>query len=417
MEHIKSMLFLHDLEIELHKEMHKFEQELRNRWANLPVIEANTIYHVCPYFEDIDNYFEKGIMRIANIACRQYRDFSGQSKELSWYSICNDYSDVLEELCKPYIDAFEAVSSKGLDRLRETRAKLESASSGRSYGYITNSFSFALMCETFNAISGALKAVENDNLAWQSATEPQRRIHNQLSTLWSRNYNKVFMERVCAENKAVISAIIENFALSFRYTYDYYLEVKKSAEFANALQMHQKAQKEQEKQKRLNKQQQKKLYIEQLNEEINAADIELSNLGLAIWGEKRAKKKSLEEKKALLQAELRAIENPLPLQSTYIAYLSHNSSTYNAFMGNNGFWYNNWYNNNSKERWRFEYSEKHGDYVAYTPQNRPLFTLGQGFLQKYGRYRKIEAKYEGCPSDNYRLQVAEMEWSLFEIKE
>ena len=411
MERVKAMLFLHDLELELQKQMQKFELDVRNRWARLPALEVNTIYHICPYFDDIDNYFQKGIMRIVDHACRQYHSFTGQTKELSWYAVCNDYPDVIEELCAPYIDAFEAVASKGMDRLRSTRAKLENASSRHTYGYITNSFGFALAYETFNAISEALKSVENDNLAWQSATEPQRIIHNKLSALWTKSYNDVFVARVCTENRAVIATIIEDFSLSLGFTYEKYLEEKASPEFANVLQIHQKVQNEQKMQKELSKQQKKKLCIEQIYQEINAINTELSGMGFAFWGEKGARKKALQKKMDSLQAEIRAIEHPLPLPSTYVAYVSHNASLYNIFRKNLDKWHNN-----SQERWRFEYSEKHNDYVAYTPQNEPLFKLGQGFLQKYGRHRQIQAKFEGCSSDDYQSQVAEMEYSIFEIK-
>ena len=84
---------------------------------------------------------------------------------------------------------------------------------------------------------------------------------------------------------------------------------------------------------------------------------------------------------------------------------------YDTFIKSSDKWYN------CKEYWKFEYSEQHEDYVAYTPQGEPLFTLGQGFLQRYGRNRLIRAKYIGCPTDNYQTLTAQLEFSIFEITE
>lgn len=411
MDSMNSMLFLHDLEVELDIEMQRFEAEVHNRWCRLPDLKPNTIYHSCPYFEGIEDYFKLGLMRIADGACRKYFAFSGRQIELSWYSICNDYLDVLEGLCKPYSDAFEAVSSKGMERLRETKAKLENASSGRSYGYITNSFGYALAAETLNSILGALKAVENDNLAWKDATAPQQAIHTKLSNLWSSSFSSVFMEKVSLEDKSVTSSIVEHFCFSFGYTYETYLATKETQEFISALKSYTVSQKGLKERKAHSKQKQKQDYLERLEKQIAEIDSELSDIGLALWGEKGTKKKTLRKQREALLTELQAIEHPIPLQPTFTAYISHSSPSYPKFLRNFDAWLD------SKEYWRFEYSEKYNDYVAYTPNNEPMFALGQGFVQKYGRFRKIGAKFEGCPVDSVQRQIAEMQYAIFEIEE
>lgn len=422
MENVQSMIFLHDLEIELHKELQKFEEEIRSRWNRLPSLTANTIYHMCPYFDGIENYFKTGLSRVADRACREYQTFTGESKDLSWHQfrtfsgenensswhlIYSDYAEVVNELCQPYTDAFEAVASKGMDRLRTTRAKLENASSGRIHGYITNSLGFALTYETINAIAGALKAVENENTAWQSATEPQKLIHSKLSALWSEKFNPVFMERIRMENKSFVVAIIKNFCLSFGYTYESYQEEKDAPTFIDALRQHQAAKAKEQVQKHQSKEEKKKAYLKGLRELVNTKETELSNIGFTLWGEKAAKKKSLQKQIEQLQAEMHAVEYPIRIQAKYTVYIPENAPLYKVFMKN----FDEWYNNNGKLFWRFEYSEQHNDYMAYTPKNEPLFTLGQGFVQKYGRFRKIGAKFEGFPDSGV---IAE--WSLFEIK-
>lgn len=423
MELIETMLFLNDVEATLLQEAKQFEAEVYSRWNRLPPLTANTIYHMCPYFDGIENYFKTGLSRIADRACREYQTFTGESKDLSWHQfqtfngeskdsswhlIYNDYEEVINELCLPYIDAFEAVASKGMDRLRATRAKLENTSSGRIHGYITNSLGFALAYETINAISGALKAVENDNAAWQSATEPQKLIHNKLSAVWSEKFSSVFMERIRMENKSFVAAIIKNFCQSFGYTYESYLKEKDTSVFVDALQKHQASKKKAQEQKQQSKEEKKKSYLKGLHEQVAAKEAELSSIGFALWGEKAERKKLLQKQIEQLQLEIHAIEHPIRIQTTYAIRTPENSPLFNIlFKG-----YDKWYENNNKQYWRFEYSEQYNDYVAYTPENKPLFALGQGFVQKYGRYRKIGAKFEGCPNSGIQF-----EWSLFEIKD
>lgn len=411
MSSMDSVIFLHNLECDLSKKMLEFEDEVRNRWYRLSNFEANSLYYGCPYFDDIDTFFETALMRIADSACRQYKAFSGQSMELSWYSIRNDYPDIIEEMCKPYSDAFEAVSSQARDRLRETRARLENTSSGRIHGYITNSFGTALAYEALQGISSALKEIENDRNTWQSATALQLTIHNKLSDLWRNNFNSVFMKKIISENKSVVSAIIMRFCSSFGYTYENYLATKETQEFISALQDYKNAQKELKESQDTIKERQKKENLDYLNNEMKRINEELAELSLALWGEKKERKKALLRKQEALNSEIRAVRFPIPLQSTFTAYISYSSPLYRIFMKNLWPWMDR------KDYWRFEYSEKDNDYVAYTPENEAMFKLGQGFTQKYGRFRKIGAKFEGCPLDSEQRRIAEMLYSIFEIEE
>ena len=145
-----------------------------------------------------------------------------------------------------------------------------------------------------------------------------------------------------------------------------------------------------------------------MHEQVDSKEAELSRIGFALWGEKAARKKLLQKQIEQLQLEIHAVEHPIRIQTIYAIRTPENSPLFNIlFKG-----YDKWYENNTKQYWRFEYSEQHNDYVAYTPEDKPLFALGQGFVQKYGRYRKIGAKFEGCPNSGIQF-----EWSLFEIKD
>lgn len=401
---LSSMVFIHNLEENLSREMKKFENEVRARWCRLPALENNTIYHICPYFEDIEYFFKQHIMRIVDSACRQYHSFSGSDIELSWYIIGN-YPDLLETLCKPYEDAFEAVASRGMDRLRAAQAKLESASSGRGYGYITNDMVFAFAFETVRAISGALKDVENDRLAWRDATAPQQKIHDKLAYLWNQNFESDFMNSIIAENNNVIKDLAKRFCLEFGYTFDQYLGATQTSEFSQTLQ----AYISQEERKKHVRQEKKEKYLSKLYTELDATEKELSTLGLAIWGKKAGVKKLILQRQAFLRNEINAITCPLPLPSSFTAYTPDTTEAFQKFMHMRD---DDVYH---KQYWEFRYDDASNDYVAYSPLGEPFFQLGQNFAQQYGRFRKIGAKYEGAGTYSYKTHICEQIFAIFEI--
>lgn len=307
------IMYISVLEDSIAPQMKMFENSVRARWHSLPDLEANTIYHICPYFghinSDIENFFETGLMRIAHNISRQYTSFSEKELELSWFGINSNYSDLLDQYCTPFVEAFEAASSGGLNRLNQARVDMERTSSDRRYGYITNSFTYMLAAETVNAIASAMRAVENDRQAWQVATAPQQVMHNKLTSLWSKNFEPVFMKQIEAEDVLVSKEIIEHLCLASNFTYETYENAKNNPVFSSEKAQFIAKLSAEKQNSESEKKNEREQIISQLNAEISAIDEKLVGLGFSLWGDKRKERKILEQKKSnfLQKQELQLI--------------------------------------------------------------------------------------------------------------
>lgn len=407
------IMYISVLEDSIAPQMKMFENSVRARWHSLPNLEANTIYHICPYFghinSDIENFFETGLMRIAHNISRQYTSFSEKELELSWFGINSNYSDLLDQYCTPFVEAFESASSGGLNRLNQARVDMERTSSDRRHGYITNSFTYMLAAETVNTIASAMRAVENDRQAWQVATAPQQAMHNKLTSLWSKNFEPVFMKQIEAEDVLVAKEIIEHLCLASNFTYETYENAKndpvfssEKAQFIAKLS----AEKQNSESEKKNEREQ---IISQLNAEISAIDEKLAGLGFSLWGDKRKERKILEQKKEQLSAEARATTNYIPLPSTYVFALSHGSAPYRKFanmvFGSDFF----------TKDWKFIYNATEKGYIAYTPDGEALFVLKGDFLRTYGHGRTFGARWETFLDEAANATVTRIRFALFEI--
>ena len=400
------------LEDSIAPQMKSFENGVRNRWRYLPTLEANTIYHICPYFGlflgDIEYHFQTGIMRITNDIIRRFNTFAGKSIELEWADVNCNYNELLESYCNPFVDAFQAACSGGINRLNQARRELERSSSDRRYGYITNSFAFFMAAEITGAISSAMREVENDRQAWQIATAPQRSMHLRLSSLWSSNFESVFMKQVEAENVNVTRTIIEQLCLSSQFSYQTYLDAKATPGFREAKAKFLGGQQSQKEQAESADKATRKKIIADLNAEVANIDKKLGDLGLALFGEKRQERKRLELRKEQLAAEIQATNNCPRLPQTYVFPLVHGTPAYKKFsttIFDSDFF---------KKDWRFEYGMDEKGYIAYMPDGEPLFVLRGDFLQLYGHGRSFGGRYEAFLDEAANATVSQVRFVLFE---
>ena len=404
--------FISELEDSIAPQMKTFENGVRARWRYLPNLDSNTIYHMCPYFGlflgDIENYFETGIMRITNDITRRYRSFAGKSLELSWADVNCNYGELIESYCTPFVDAFQAACSGGINRLNQARRELESSSSDRRYGYITNSFAFFMAAEITGAISSAMREVENDRQAWQIATAPQQSMHYKLSSLWGKNFESVFMKQVEAENVNVTRTIIEQLCLSSQFSYQTYLDAKAAPGFKEAKAKFSGGQQSQKEQAESADKAARKKIVADLNAEAANIDRKLENLGLALWGEKRAERKKLELRKEQLQAEIQATTNCPRLPQTYVFPLVHGTPAYKKFSTTT------FDSDFFKKDWRFEYGVDEKGYIAYMPDGDPLFVIRGEFLQLYGHGRSFGGRYETFLDEAANATVSQVRFVLFE---
>lgn len=406
------MAYISVLEDSIAPQMKAFENSVRTRWRYLPHLEANTIYHQCPYFGlflgDIEHFFETGIMRIANDIARQYNSYAGETLELTWFGVNSNYDELIESYCTPFVDAFQAASSGGINRLNRARRELESSASDRRYGYITNSFTFLLAAETIGAISSAMRAVENDNKAWQMATAPQQSMHNKLSALWNSNFESAFMKQIEAENVLVTRAIIEQLCITSRFSYQTYLDAKASPAFVEAKAKFMAGQQTRRAAAESEKQTAREKIVSELKAQIADVDNKLANIGFALWGDKRKERKLLEQRREQLSAELEATIKCPRLPSTYVFTLVHGSPAYKKFsttVFDSDFF---------KKDWSFEYGMDEKGYIAYMPDGNPLFVLRGEFLRLYGHGRSFGGRYETFLDEAANATVSQVRFALFE---
>lgn len=400
------------LEDSIAPQMRAFESGVRTRWRFLPNLEANTIYHICPYFGlflgDIESYFETGIMRIVNDITRRYNSFTGKSLDLIWFSVNCNYEELIESYCKPFVDAFQAASSGGMNRLDQARRELEYSASDRRYGYITNSFSFFLAAETVGAISSAMREVENDRKAWQAATAPQQAMHNKLSSLWNSNFESVFMKQVEAEDVNVSRAIIEQLCLCSQFSYQTYLDAKSAPGFQEIKTKFLGTQQSQAKPVENSDKATRNKIVDNLKAQVTDIDRQLERLGFALFGEKRQERKHLELRKEQLAAEIQATTTHPRLPQTYVFTFVHGTPAHKKFSTakfDSDFF---------KKDWRFEYGEDEKGYIAYMPDGNPLFVLRGEFLQLYGHGRSFGGRFETFLEEYANATVSQVRFALFE---
>ena len=406
------MAYISVLEDSIAPQMKAVDNSVRTRWQYLPQIKTNTVYHQCPYFGlflgDIEHFFETGLMRIAHDIARQYNAYAGESLELTLFGVNRNYAELIEGYCTPFVDAFQAASSGGINRLNRARRELESSASDRRYGYITNSFTFLLAAETIGAISSAMRAVENDNKAWQIATAPQQTMHNKLSALWNSNFESAFMKQIEAENVLVTRAIIEQLCITSKFTYQTYLDAKASTGFSDAKAQFMSDHQSKNAAVETAKQTVRKKIVSELKAQITDVDNKLANMGFVLWGDKRKERKSLEQHKEQLSAEVQATISWPRLPSTYVFTLPHESPAYKKFsttVFDSDFF---------KKDWTFEYSADEKGYIAYMPDGNPLFVLSGDFLRLYGHGRSFGGRYESFLDEAANATVSQVRFALFE---
>lgn len=387
-----------------------FENEIRKTFGTLPILESRAIYNICPYFENKEIFFQRGLKKIVNAASRVDKNYTEDIKDslercmYSWFSAWGynhwgdgDYELGLDAFFEPYITAFESVTANSEVKIRNAKESLSPKTQSR-YGYITNDFTALLLYETTKAVFESLDEVIIDRKAWDSVLIPQNQIHTKLSQVWKQNFESGFMKKVISMHEEIIDAMLEELCYLYELDFDEYAELIGTKEFKQMLQKESETL-EREKES-LNEIKQKE--IQRLKDEILNLDAVIAECGKSIFGEKaRRRKYAIGEKERILQ-ELSGIEHPVPISRAPIDFVIYDLSKARLYE--------------KSDEWPVEYNETKKRYVVYTPKHVELCVLSEEFTRRYNKFRKLGANIEGWSTcyQNNNPHHLEISLTLFE---
>lgn len=370
------------------KEISDVECRLTKAYGTLPAINESAIYVRCEYFDNIENFINLGTKQILTFAKNEFKKhhflhhLSNNWEEPIRLWFTTSYYEFLSNICDVYSDAFEAVISQSEQRMIEKRIELQNQSSSR-YGYITNDFLFAAIYELGRAVADTLEEMSEEKQVWNSATEPQNRIHHILSVKWQDDYKTLILPEFKKLYAEMLNKIVQEAASGYGLSLKEFIMWHEKPEVYRECQKLKAKRVEEDKQKI--KTDRFQAGIKQMEKEIQEVSLFLANCGLALWGQKRKEKIDAQNKYNKLVAELDATKRCPPVPATPMPFHCYVA----AGIVDRA---------NSSVVWRCVYNDFYSRYevINTNNQNKVVMTLPDEFSMKYGRYRSFDVHINGC---------------------